>query len=257
MRARTSLRIGMLPLALAAAAAAEPLDVNDPMPRDVLVQLESSSDPAAVGQSFGPALPATYSASGGVGAFVIPVETHEAMRAFLPPVPGSFTPITIQIDLATHAASSQPAGGAMADGPITFSFSLSALSTAATAGFVGPNFSPPLLCTSQQQIDDLCPVFPPICGKTCIFVSGSAYDPGTGKVNLVGGESQSGCDGAVCQGPFTLFSTAGDLRLLEANEVPALPWPAPALVALAMAAFAACALRMRPADALRHQRPRL
>ena len=250
------LRLGIAWAPATALAQATPLDVADPTPRAVLVQVETSSNLATVGQSFGPLLPATYSAAGGVGTLVIPVASHEAMRAGgIPPVPGSFTPIVIQIDLATHAASSQSAGGAQAGGGQTFSFSLSALSTSGPAGFVGPTF-PPLFCTSQQQVNDLCPVFPPICGKTCTLVPGSPYDPGTGKLNLVGSETQQGCDGSLCQGPFTFFTGFGDLRVFEPDVVPALPWPAAALLALLLAV--AVALRIRPhADALRRRRHRL
>jgi hypothetical protein len=238
---------------VAAYAQGTPLDVSDPTPRDVLFQLESSANLATVGQSFGPALPATYSASGGVGTLVIPIASHEAMRGGLPPIPGTFTPLVIHIDLATHAATSEAASGAQSQGQLGFSFTLHPLSTVGPAGFIGPTL-PPLFCTSQQQVDDLCPVFPPICGETCTLVPGSAYDPGTGKVNLVGSETQQGCDGGVCQGPFVLFTRFGDLRLLEATEVPALPWPAAMLLALLLLAAVAVSTRIPRAHALRHQR---
>jgi hypothetical protein len=248
LRVLAQLSFALAPLG----AASEPIDLNDPMPRSVLFQVESSTNPATVGQSFGgPSLPATYSASGGTGTLVIPVESHEALRGGLTPVPGSFTPIVISIDLATHAATSQPAGGQATDGGnLSFSWSLHALTTNGTAGFVGPNFTPPLLCTSQQQIDEFCQFYPPICGKTCIQVAGSAFDPASGKVNLVGGEDQSGCDGTVCQGPFTVFTLLGDLRLLEANQVPAVPWTASPLLALGLLAASAVALLRRRARAV-------
>lgn len=230
----------LVPLCVASAplaASPQPLDLNDPTPRAVLVELETSTAPGTVGASFGAPLPATYSASGGTGTLVIPVESHEAMRAGLLPVPGSYTPIVIEIDLATGAATSQPASGAQADAGQTFSFALSALSTAAPAGFVGPQF-PPLFCTSQQEIDNLCPSFPPICGKTCTLVPGAPYNAATGKLDLVGSETQQGCDGTFCQGPFTFFSTQGDLRLSEGPEVPALPAAAGALLFLWLGASA-------------------
>jgi hypothetical protein len=246
LRVLAQLSFALVPLG----AASEPLDLNDPTPRSVLFQVESSTNPATVGQSYGPSLPATYSASGGTGTLVIPVESHEALRGGLTPVPGTFTPIVIQIDLATLAATSQPAGGQASDGQLSFSFSLRALTTNGTVGFVGPNFTPPLVCTSQQQIDEFCQFFPPICGKTCIQVAGSPFDPGSGKVNLVGGEDQSGCDGTVCQGPFTVITLLGDLRLLEANQVPSLPWTAAPLLALGLLAASAIALFRRPTRAV-------
>jgi hypothetical protein len=237
LRVLAQLSFALAPLG----AASEPLDLNDPTPRSVLFQVESSTNPATVGQSYGgPSLPATYSASGGTGTLVIPVASHEALRGGLTPVPGSFTPILIQFDLATLAATSQPAGGQATDGGnLTFSWSLHALTTNGTAGFVGPNFTPPLLCTSQQQIDQFCQVYPPICGKTCIQVAGSAFDPASGKVNLVGGEDQSGCDGTICQGPFGVITLLGDLRISEAPAAPALPWPAVPVLALSLLAATA------------------
>lgn len=255
MRRRTarSSWLALVALAPAHAFAQTPLDVNDPTPRDVLVQLETSANLGVVGVTYGPALPATYSASGGVGTLVIPVASHEAMRSGLPPIPGSFTPVVIHIDLTTLAASSEAASGAQGQGQFGLSFTLNPLNTTGPAGFIGPTL-PPLFCTSQQQVDDLCPVFPPICGETCTLVPGSLYDPGTGKVNLVGSETQQGCDGAVCQGPFTYFTRFGDLRLLEADVVPALPWPTAMLLALLLLAAAASSTRIPRAHALRHQR---
>ena len=229
-------RIAALALA-PAAALAEPLDVLDPTPRSVLVEREISTDPATVGQSYGPPVPATYSASGGTGTLVIPIESHQTLRGgpAIPPVPGSYTPIVISIDLATGAATSQPAAGAHAGGGQTFSFAVNALSTSAPGGFVGPQF-PPLFCASQAEVDAQCPTFPPICGKTCFLVPGAAYDPLTGEINLVGSETQQGCDGTFCQGPFTMFSTQGDLRFSEGPDVPALPAPAAALLLVCLLA---------------------
>jgi hypothetical protein len=192
-----------------------PLQIDDPTPRAVFVEAENSADLAAVGQSYGPPLAATYSAAGGIGTLVIPAESHEEMRAgTLEPVPGSFTPIVIEIDLATGHATSASASGALASGQIGSSFTLQPLASDAVLGFVGPGIGP-LPCTSQAQIDALCPVIPVLCGKTCTLVSGAPYDPDTGAINLVGVETQVGCDGNLCEGPFDLFTGQGDLRLTE------------------------------------------
>ena len=88
-----------------AADAAVPLRILDTTSRAVFVEIESSSNIDTVGQSFGgPVYPASYSATGGIGTLVISAATHEAMYAgnFPAPVPGSFTPIVIEIDLATR-----------------------------------------------------------------------------------------------------------------------------------------------------------
>ena len=201
-----------------AAAGSIPLDLLDPTPRDVLVQVENSLDLAVVGQSFGDAFPATYSASGNIGTLVISAETHELMNeGFLaPPVAGSFTPIVIEFDLNTFEAMSQPASGAFSGGPISSSFTQQSLDTLGVAGFVGPGFAP-LFCTSQQEVDDACLIAPVFCGLVCTIVPGLPYDPMTGLVNLVGRQTEAGCDGAVCSGPFDMFARNGDLLLSESD----------------------------------------
>jgi hypothetical protein len=236
-----------LGLGFAGAADAQgsaPLDVSDPTPRSVLVQVENSSNLATVGQSFGPAFPATWSASGNTGTLTISAATHEQMRSGgLDPVPGTFTPIVITIDLVTLGATSQAASGQLTSGGLVFNFYQQALGTATTGGFAGPSV-PPLFCTSQAQIDQICQIVPSFCGQTCTLVPGHAYDPATGRVNLIGPETQSGCDGTVCQGPFDMFTPRGDLRVTEAADVPALPGFA-AIALFALLAASARALRAR------------
>ena len=237
-----SLGIGCLPVTAHAQGGA-PLDVSDPTLRDVFVQVEISSSRNVVGQTFGPAFPATWSASGNTGTLTISTATHEQMRTEngFTPVPDTFTPIVVEIDVTTLEATSQPANGVLVSGPLALSFIQQALGTTATAGYAGPA-APPLFCTSQAQVDMACMFFPVFCGQTCILVPGNAYDPSTGKINLVGRETQTGCDGTFCDGPFDFFSTRGDLRLTEAPEIPALPGLAP-LALLGLLAAAACPVR--------------
>jgi hypothetical protein len=238
-------------LLLASAAHAQggaPLDVFDPTPRNVFVQIEGSSSLGTVGQTFGPAVPATWSASGNTGTLTISAATHEQMRGGGQGVPGSFTPIVFQIDLTTLQATSQPASGALVSGQTSFSFTQQALGTTTTAGYMGPSV-PPLFCTSQADVDQACMFIPMFCGQTCTLVPGNVYDPGTGKVNLVGRETQYGCDGSFCQGPFDMFTARGDLRLTEAAEVPALPGLAP-FALLGLLAAGGRALRRSRRDAV-------
>jgi hypothetical protein len=242
--------VAAAPAALLVAAApgteaAVPLRIEDVTPRTVLVEVESSSDLAAVGQSFGPPFAATYSAAGGVGTLTISAETHAATRTgFYDPVPGTFTPIAIEIDLATRHATSSSASGALENGPHSLTFTQNPLASDAVLGFVGPDVGP-LACTSQQQVDDACTFLPIFCGQTCTLVSGAAYDPATGRINLVGTETASGCDGSFCEGPYDFFTGQGDLRLSEpiAPAVPALGPPAAALLAAALLAAGARAAR--------------
>ena len=97
------------------AAAGVALDVHDPAPRSVFFEVEISSAPNGVGQVFGNADPAAWSASGNIGTLTISAATHESMRSGggWTPVPGSFDPIVIQIDLTTLEATSTPASGAI------------------------------------------------------------------------------------------------------------------------------------------------
>jgi hypothetical protein len=195
-----------------------------------------------VGQTFGPDFPASYSASGNVGTLVISAATHEAMWAgyFPAPVPGSFAPIVIEIDITTRHAVSQATSGSFASGQLGEGFNQGPLRSDATQGVVVAGV-PPFTCTSQAQVDMICTFFPQFCGKTCSFVVGSAYDPASGKVNLVGSESRTGCDGGVCQGPFTFFTPRGDLRLTEEFS-PAVPALAPLATALLLATLTLAAL---------------
>jgi hypothetical protein len=221
---------------LAQRGAAEPLDPFDPTPRAIQVELENSTDVGVVGVSYGPPAAASYSVSGGIGTVVIPVASHEQLRTQgLPPIPGSFTPVVIQIDLGDLGASSQTASGAFQSGGLLAGFTQNPLGSDTLAGHASSE-SVPIFCTSQAQIDQLCQIVPSFCGLTCEIVPGAAYDPATGKLNLVGSEDVQGCDGSICFGPFTYFSQHGDLRLTEAPapQVPALPAPALALLAASL-----------------------
>lgn len=228
------------------ADAAVPLQILDASARQVVVETESSSAIDTVGQTFGAGFPASYSASGNVGTLVISAATHAAMWAgwFPAPAPGSFAPIVIEIDLTTRHAVSQVTSGSFSSWPLTESFTQGVLRSDATQGVIVSGV-PPLACTSQAQVDSICAFFPMFCGTTCSFVAGAAYDPASGEVNLVGSETRSGCDGGVCQGPFTYFTPRGDLRLSEVFS-PAVPALAPLATALLLATLVFAAFAASP-----------
>jgi hypothetical protein len=259
MRARALAGLSVLACVAAPGASAQEvaLRVFDPTPRPIWIHFETSGHPALVGVSFGPAWPATYSVSGGVGRVEVSAEAHGLARAALEgldfaPVPGTFAPMVIEIDLATLEATSEPTAGALEapSPPLTFNFSTRALDTTATAGFLGPDTGP-LYCTSQQQVDDQCLINPFFCGKTCTLVPGAPFDPATGRINLVGSEEQFGCDGpSVCFGPFEMLARTGDLRLGETPAgVPAASRSGRGALAVLLAASAALALRRWPRSA--------
>lgn len=229
-----------------------PLDVQNATPRSVGFEIEISPALNVVGQSFGPLRTATWLASGSTGTLRISAATHEAMRsgASWTPVPGSFDPIVIQIDLTTLEATSQPASGALESGNIGLSFTQNALDTSAIVAYIGPDVDP-FICTSQAEVDALCPIAPQFCGQVCIPVPGSGYDPATGRLNLVGSETQTACDGGQCFGPFDFFASGGDLRLRELaaapRKVPALGPPGAWVVALLLL-VTGCRARARPGE---------
>jgi hypothetical protein len=248
---RRSELVAALTLASAAAPAASaveiPLQVGDPTPRAVWVRFENSLALSAVGQSFGPAWPGTWAVSGGVGRIELSAEVHGQARsdqAGLGMLPGTFEPFAVEIDLATLEATSQATSGALANPPLAMSFATSPLDTTATGGFVTTT---ELFCTSQAQVDALCPIVPLLCGQTCVLVPGSRYDPDTGKLHLVGPEQVQGCDGGVCFGPFVNFARTGDLQLTETPipGVPAASAPGRTALGLLLAASAIAALRRR------------
>ncbi len=222
------------------AGAQTPLDVQDTTPRSIGFEVESSPAPNAIGEIFGPQRTASWSSDGTTGTLTISAATHVEMWSggSWEPVPGSFDAIVIHIDVATLGATSLPASGAVESGNLGLSFTQKALDTAAVIAYVGPNVDP-FICTSQAQVDALCAVAPQFCGQICIPVPGSAYDPATGRVNLVGSETQTACDGGQCFGPYDFYAKGGDLRLSElaaAVPIPALPMTGAILLALLLAA---------------------
>lgn len=204
-------------------SAQEPLDIFNAASRTVMVQLENSADPAVVGQSFGAPVPATYSVQGMTGTLVIPSESHQEWRleGYPPDAYGSFSPIVIEIDLATLEATSQPSYASIyyfiGAGLVSETYiAQGALGSDVTTGVVSPDHEESY-CSSQSYIDDLCSSWFTFCGQTCRPVPGLGvpYVPDTGLVNLVGPETTTQCSRCCC-GPHTeSFSAMGDLMLTE------------------------------------------
>src|SRR5262245_25022943 len=143
--------------------------------------------------------------------------------------------------------------GQLANPPLAMSFVTSPLATTATGGFISTT---ELFCSSQAQVDALCPIVPFLCGQTCVLVPGAPYDPATGKLHLVGPEQVQGCDGGVCSGPFVNFARTGDLQLTE-TPIPGVPAASESgrlALALLLAASATAALRRRQGTRIRRAR---
>ena len=214
------LLVGLFLVSPIARADTPALNLLDPSTREVFVELEISSDLSVVGQSYGPPVSALYSASGGIGTLVIPVESHQELIPF----PGELQPVVIEIDLVDFSAVSSTSG---LDPVLLAAFSED-LGTGTLAGYALVELQP-VFCTSQQEIDDECLINPLYCGATCVLVPGAPYDPNTGKINMVGAETIF-CQFSAC--PYDLFSEFGDMRFTEPQTIPALPPAALALLSL-------------------------
>ncbi len=223
---RRRLLVAALAWAPASASLATiPLDVQDPTPRTILVERENSTDRSVVGVSYGPPVEASYSASGNVGTLVMPIASHETMRSDggLVPDPGTFSTLTIEIDLTTLEVTSQTATGTLLIGGTPgygYAFTQNPLTSNGTVGYITGNmfFVSPFICTSQAEVDALCVNNPALRGETCEFVAGAGYDAASGKVNLVGDEEQIVCPGG-CLAPNLHFPDYGDLRFSETGAV--------------------------------------
>jgi len=249
MRA-TALICTLFVAALASLAGAAPLNIGDPAPRSVRLHFETSSDPATIGESFDSGWLATWSVVGNVGRVELSVETHEQARETqeglnMAAVPGSFAAFVVEIDLTTLEATTLGTTGILTNGTQSFGFTTHILDTTATGGIIGPD-TPPLFCSSQQEVDDLCVFVPILCGQICTLVPGAAYDLTSGELNLIGSEEQSGCDGAVCFDPVWMFARTGDLMLSELPPgVPAASTTGHALLALLLTGVASARLSHR------------
>jgi hypothetical protein len=196
---------------LAAPAGAEPLDLEDATPRTIQVEMQ------------GVVVSAGYAVQAGAGVVSISAESHQQLRPhFLEPVPESFTPLTLTIDLADGSGTSSLASGGYESYPLSESFTQGPLSTETVAGYMQGNSLPPLYCASQQQIDEACLLQPIFCGVVCVPVAGSRFDPDTGEVALVGGEERLGCDGGLCFGPYVYLGLLDPVLSELAAPVPSL-----------------------------------
>jgi hypothetical protein len=221
-------------IGLAAVAPATPLDLGDPTPRALVVEFETSADLSTVGTLYGESVPAIVSVDAGTATITIAGDDFEALFAG-----GSIqvdsSDIVIEIDTNTGSASVVSATGTVTSPFVAYSWSWT-LDTSRTAGWVDGSGFGPLHCTSQAEIDALCPSIPAFCGATCEIVPGATYDTQTGGLNMVGFEHQDGCGETGCM-VVDFFTGRGDLRLSEAPQVPALPLPFLGFAVVAIAAW--------------------
>lgn len=211
-------------------ADAAPLDLTNPSPRQVRVEIETSADLSVVGASYGDPIPASYAVEGGFGRVTIDDVDYEAFAD----IQGlDISDIVFRIDLATREVELVNAIGLVNQPFAGYQFIWSMDSTR-TSGFVQVDNLPPFHCTSQADVDALCAFVPDFCGETCTIVPGASYDPATGKLNMVGFERQTGCGETGCI-TIDVFNRNGDMRLSEVAAAPMVPALSP-LAALALVA---------------------
>ncbi|HVP27944.1 MAG TPA: hypothetical protein VMW35_02125 [Myxococcota bacterium] len=200
---RRSLGAVALGALLALPAGAAPLDLGNPTPRGVDVEVDQSvRDYTVQGGAYSTPLRGTFTSDGTVATITVPAAVAAAkLQAILGGVftiePGTFSDYVIQIDIATHAVLSATASGRI-DTVLGAFDVVQQTSSTTVAGFQIANvagYNLPVFCDT---------------GPMCTLVPGSGYDPATGRLNAVGSIS-----GAVV--PF--FTPFGDLRLSEVSPV--------------------------------------
>lgn len=225
---RSVIAVALLALS-SSSFAQEPLDLSNPTARTVWVHFEESSDPTAIGQTFGPPFPATYWVEGNTGKLLVDAIWHRQLRmqGFSPEYSAMASALEYEIDLTTLEASSQPAFAEfriMRGAGIFYTtwIDQQALGTTASAGVISGNHTTKF-CADQAYVDQLCGQDSDYCGETCTPILGLPYDPDTGLVNLVGREDNQTCDRCCCGPPLNYASLFGDLLLTEVAEAPGLP----------------------------------
>ncbi len=193
-----SAALGLL-ATLAAPAGAQPLDLLDTTPRDVLVQVdEFLDDYGAVGVAFGTPVTGQLTSNGVTSTITVGGATIEALvetvfAGVATVVPGSFTDYVIEIDVATGTVLSASISGQVTV-PILGTIGVDqTASSNALAGYKLTNifgFILPVFCTG---------------GAGCVIVPGSPYDGSTGQLNAVG----------VITSAFNIFTPFGDLKISE------------------------------------------
>jgi hypothetical protein len=176
-----------------------PVDLTDPTPRTVLVEVdEFLDDYGAIGAMFGTPVEAQFQSDGVTALVTVPGDVIESLVAQVfagsaTVVPGSFSDYLVEIDVASGAVLSASIDGQVTV-PILGTIALAqTASSTQLAGFTLTNifgFTVPIFCTS---------------GTACTLVPGLPYDPATGQLNAVGRIATV----------FDVFTPFGDLRLSE------------------------------------------
>src|SRR5262249_20058447 len=160
-------------------AQARPLDLADPTPRQIRVEIDQElHDYAAIGGAYSLPIPASFTSDGTTATITVDGSAAAAFvtdyfNGAIGTVPGSFSDYVITIDVASGAITSAHVSGTLdtAIGAVPFDQTASSDAVAGFTIFPFMGFDFPLFCDS---------------GAECTIVPGAPYDPATGRANAVG-----------------------------------------------------------------------
>jgi PEP-CTERM motif len=226
-----ALVVGLLNLTDAVGASI-PFDVTNATVRPVQLWTDIDEDPGVVHGTMVPVALGAWGVSGQTGTVTVPVATMEALVVGdgSTSVPGSVTPLTIEINLATLVVQRITFSGRLTGtvlGDVDFEYVLQSNPGPWTlpSGVVVPGalggFSPVFNVGPVPQIDGFTSELFPAPGVPYTIVPTENYDPSTGLFNAVGpNRAVTSVAGTV----FFFDQAFGDLRLTEVER--AVPEPA-------------------------------
>lgn len=184
-------------------AIAGPLDLTDPTPRQIRVEVDQElHDYAAIGGAYSLPIAAAFTSDGTTATITVDGSAAAAFvddffNGAVGTVPGSFSDYVITIDVATGTVTSAHVAGTLDTVLGNVPFEQTAASTALAGFEIFPfmGFDFPLFCTS---------------GTSCTLVPGAPYDPVTGRANAVG---------IIVTSVFNTFTPFGDVRLSEDDDL--------------------------------------
>jgi hypothetical protein len=204
MSAMTSQMVRVVGMAVLTAvpvstAIARPLDLADPTPRQIRVEVDQElHDYAAIGGAYSLPIAASFTSDGTTATITVDDSAAAAfVRDFfngaIGVVPGSFSDYVITIDVASGAVTSAHVSGILDTvlGNVPFDQTASSDAIAGFTIFPFMGFDFPLFCDT---------------GAGCTIVPGAPYDPVTGRANAVG---------IIVTSVFDTFTPFGDIRLIE------------------------------------------
>lgn len=193
--------VGMAILAalVTSTAIAGPLNLADPTPRQIRVEVDQElHDYAAIGGAYSLPIAASFTSDGTTATITVDGSAAAAFvtdffNGAVGTVPGSFSDYVITIDVASGAVTSAHVSGILDTslGNIPFDQTASSDAIAGFTIFPFMGFDFPLFCDS---------------GEGCTIVPGAPYDPVTGRANAVG---------IIVTSVFNTFTPFGDIRLTE------------------------------------------